>query len=101
MISQLAWKLLMILRNNRALFIHVPTRQISDQEVQEIEASIIEGAGLLDAAFDEETQQSEEETSTKLDQLSSEIETLSLVPKSRWQTLLHLDVIKVGMIESW
>ena len=29
-----------------------------------------------------------------MDQLSDGITTLSLVPKSRWQTLLHLDVIR-------
>jgi U3 small nucleolar RNA-associated protein 21 len=29
-----------------------------------------------------------------MDQLSEKITTLSLVPKSRWQTLLHLDVIR-------
>jgi U3 small nucleolar RNA-associated protein 21 len=29
-----------------------------------------------------------------LDQLSADMMTLSLVPKSRWQTLLHIDLIK-------
>ena len=77
------------------MFTHVPTRQISDEEVREIEEPTLGGTGLLDAAFDEDVEETEEETFTKLDQLSSEIETLSLVPKSRWQTLVHLDTIKV------
>lgn len=33
------------------------------------------------------------------DQISSELVTLSLLPESRWRTLLNLDVIKVGITE--
>ena len=84
---------------NRTLFTHVPTRHIRDDEIIQAKlptASGEGGQGLLDAAFEEE--ESEEITLTDsvpamTDQLSDEMMTLSLVPRSRWQTLLHLDTI--------
>ncbi|KAK4142375.1 Utp21 specific WD40 associated putative domain-containing protein [Dichotomopilus funicola] len=93
---------------NRALFKHVPTRQISDQEIGQIAAPTTSGEGgqgLIEAAFDDndDDAQVEGEAGAKqddgvtvpvLDQLSANMMTLSLVPKSRWQTLLHIDLIK-------
>ena len=84
--------------NNRTLFAYVPTRQLRDDEISEAiapTASGEHGQGFIDAAFDED----EEEdvgigTELNVNQLSQDMMTLSLVPKSRWQTLLHLDVIK-------
>lgn len=86
--------------NNRTLFTHVPTRQISEESIQQISgptASGEGGHGLLEAAFDEEVSQEGEEDEVappSLDQLSTDMMTLSLVPRSRWQTLLHIDLIK-------
>ncbi|XXG98453.1 hypothetical protein Hte_004777 [Hypoxylon texense] len=86
--------------NNKTLFTHVPTRQISEESIQQISgptASGEGGHGLLEAAFEEGTSQDGEEDETavpSLDQLSADMMTLSLVPRSRWQTLLHLDLIK-------
>lgn len=47
--------------------------------------------------------ESEEENATEVndvyksaDQLGAELVTLSLLPESRWKSLLHLDVIKVS-----
>ncbi|KAL7627455.1 rRNA-processing protein utp21 [Parahypoxylon ruwenzoriense] len=85
--------------NNKTLFTHVPTRQISEDSVKQISgptASGEGGQGLLEAAF-EDTISNEEEDDVappNLDQLSADMMTLSLVPRSRWQTLLHLDLIK-------
>ncbi|KAH6855695.1 Utp21 specific WD40 associated putative domain-containing protein [Chaetomium sp. MPI-CAGE-AT-0009] len=88
---------------NRTLFKHVPTRQISDKEIGQIAAPTASGEGgqgLIEAAFDaaaEGEQAAEEDdgvTAPVLDQLSADMTTLSLVPKSRWQTLLHIDLIK-------
>ncbi|KAH6632721.1 Utp21 specific WD40 associated putative domain-containing protein [Chaetomium tenue] len=89
---------------NRTLFKHVPTRQISDKEIGQISAPTASGEGgqgLIEAAFEaaaeDEQQAAEEEdgvTAPVLDQLSADMTTLSLVPKSRWQTLLHIDLIK-------
>jgi U3 small nucleolar RNA-associated protein 21 len=53
------------------------------------------GHGLIDGAFEDETEEAEDVApALSLDQLSADMLTLSLVPKSRWQTLLHLDLIK-------
>jgi len=88
--------------NNRTLFTHVPTRQIQEHEIIPAIAPTSSGEGgqgLIDAAFEDDA--SEEDipnpafpTSTSTDQLSHDLQTLSLVPKSRWQTLLHLDTIR-------
>ncbi|KAI0171794.1 WD domain-containing protein [Hypoxylon sp. FL1284] len=85
--------------NNKALFTHVPTRQISEESIQNVSgptASGEGGQGLLESAFEEGASQEEEDevAAPSLDQLSADMMTLSLVPRSRWQTLLHLDLIK-------
>jgi U3 small nucleolar RNA-associated protein 21 len=84
---------------NRTLFTHVPTRQIADSDVATVAAPTASGEGgenIVSAAEAEENDEEEyDETLVPvMDQLSSKITTLSLVPKSRWQTLLHLDVIR-------
>ena len=86
--------------NNRTLFTHVPTRQIGEDEtVRTIIAPTASGEGgqnLIDAAFEQDIVEDgmPDVAAASLDQLSRDIMTLSLVPKSRWQTLLHLDVIR-------
>ncbi|KAH9887131.1 WD domain-containing protein [Xylariomycetidae sp. FL2044] len=85
--------------NNKTLFTHVPTRQISESAAVQIAgptASGEGGQGLLEAAFEEDAAEPDENdvAAPSVDQLSSEMTTLSLVPRSRWQTLLHLDLIK-------
>ncbi|KAI2626201.1 WD domain-containing protein [Xylaria nigripes] len=85
--------------NNKAFFTHVPTRQISESAVESVSgptASGEGGQGLLEAAFEEETDEEEDDgvAAPSLDQLSADMMTLSLVPRSKWQTLLHLDLIK-------
>ncbi|KZM26977.1 rRNA processing [Ascochyta rabiei] len=85
---------------NRSLFTHVPTRQISDADVATVSAPTASGEGgenIIDAAGEESEDDDQEKGATAvpvMDQLSDKITTLSLVPKSRWQTLLHLDVIR-------
>ena len=84
--------------NNKTLFTHVPTRHISENEIVEIAGPNVSGEGghgLIDGAFEEEEEDAADATPTlSLEQLSADMMTLSLVPKSRWQTLLHLDLIK-------
>ncbi|KAL6718259.1 rRNA-processing protein utp21 [Lecanora helva] len=85
--------------NNRTLFTHVPTRLIQDDEIT---TAIIPttsgegGQGLINTAFEEDDANEDEphDTVQSLDQLNTSMLTLSLVPKSRWQTLLHLDTIR-------
>ena len=83
---------------NRTLFTHVPTRHIREDEITRATlptASGEGGQGLLDAAFEPEPEEDSPSDSlpTTTDQLSQDMMTLSLVPRSRWQTLLHLDTI--------
>ncbi|KAK4109529.1 Utp21-domain-containing protein [Canariomyces notabilis] len=87
---------------NRTLFKHVPTRQISDKDIGQISEPTTSGEGgqgLIEAAFEadgaaEDEEQEDGVAAPVLDQLSKDMMTLSLVPRSRWQTLLHIDLIK-------
>ncbi|KAK1834223.1 WD repeat-containing protein 36 [Podospora conica] len=85
---------------NRTLFKHVPTRQISETEIAQAAAPTASGEGgegILEAAFAPDAPEDEADDALSapvVDQLSKDMMTLSLVPKSRWQTLLHIDLIK-------
>lgn len=84
---------------NRTLFTHVSTRQITEDDIVSVSAPTASGEGgiaVVEAATEEQTGEDDEDEITVpvMDQLSDKITTLSLVPKSRWQTLLHLDVIR-------
>ncbi|KAF2644666.1 Utp21-domain-containing protein [Massarina eburnea CBS 473.64] len=83
---------------NRTLFTHVSTRQIADDEITTTSVPTASGEGgsaLIDAATEDDVEEEQDETLVPtMDQLSEGITTLSLVPKARWQTLLHLDIIR-------
>jgi len=85
--------------NNRSLFMHVPAKQIDENDIPQImipTASGESGAVTIEAAFAEDYEEREQEGPIfSTEQLSQDMMTLSVVPKSRWQTLLHLDIIKV------
>ena len=84
---------------NRTLFTHVPTRHIREDEISKATLPTASGEGgqpLLDAAFEDGTSEDDgdlEGAPPMLDQLSKDMTTLSLVPRSRIQTLVHLDTI--------
>jgi U3 small nucleolar RNA-associated protein 21 len=85
--------------NNKSLYTHVPTRQISESAIAQVSgptASGDGGQGVLEAAFEDEDVVGDDDqiAAPSLDQLSADMMTLSLVPRSRWQNLLHLDLIK-------
>ena len=88
--------------NNRTLFTHVPTRPIDDDEVAPLVAPTTSGEsgqGIVEAALEDPEQEFiNEETDynapASIDKISGDLLSLSLVPKSRWQTLLHLDTIR-------
>lgn len=84
--------------NNKTLFTHVPTRHISENEIADIAGPTVSGEGghgLIEGAFAEEVEETEDSAPPpSIEQLSADMMTLSMVPKSRWQTLLHLDLIK-------
>lgn len=84
---------------NRAQFHPVSTRHMEDHEFStsllpnvsgEGGASIIEGA--LDDAAEEELEASQYYKS--LDQIDKDLLTLSVGPRSKYQTILHVDIIK-------
>lgn len=83
---------------NRTLFGHVPTSAITDADITTLSMPTISGqngtsiiAGALEAPS-APTHESGHYATTA--QLSEQLLTLSLVPKTRWQTLLNLDVIR-------
>ena len=83
---------------NRALFMNISTRQISEEEVGTTELPGPAGEHnqlVLSSAYDEmvEVDVVQHLQKSISDQLSENMTTLSLVPKSRWQTLMHLDII--------
>ncbi|KAH7386464.1 Utp21 specific WD40 associated putative domain-containing protein [Cadophora sp. MPI-SDFR-AT-0126] len=84
--------------NNITLFKHVPTRHISESDIASISGPTVSGENgqdLLSGAFEDETSEPEDSApAPSLEQLSEDIMSLSLVPKSNWMTLLHLDQIK-------
>ncbi|KAF2032341.1 Utp21-domain-containing protein [Setomelanomma holmii] len=84
---------------NRTMFTHVSTRQITEDDIATVSGPTASGEGgvaVIEAAAAEDVEEEDldETTVPIMDQLSEKITTLSLVPKSRWQTLLHLDVIR-------
>ena len=90
--------------NNRTLFTHVPTRLIGDQEIIDAVTPAASGEnseGLLEGAFLEDGVDGAEEGEedrfappSDSQQLSADLQTLSLVPRPRWQTLLYLDAVR-------
>lgn len=92
--------------NNRTLFTHIPTRVIREDEIMDAIAPTTSGEGgqhLISAAFSDDDEgdegggnqdgQPNASLHQNIEQLSSGLITLSLVPKTRWQTLVHLDTI--------
>lgn len=87
--------------NNKTLFTHMPTRHISETEITEMNlptASGEGGLGLMESAMADDDEDTEDSAPVlSLEQLNKDMMTLSVVPKSRWQTLLNLDLIKVRL----
>lgn len=86
---------------NKAQFTPVSTRQITEDEI--VEASVPTasgegGAGIMEIALADDDEDSKNdisiETFSTVDQLASDLLTLSVVPKSKWQNLLNLDIIR-------
>lgn len=83
--------------NNKTLFRHVSSRQIDEQTgiIDLTDSAIFDSTTMLateDSIADD--QLLEGESTNELEQLNHDLLTLSLVPKSRWQTLLHLDDVR-------
>ncbi|AMD19947.1 HCL204Cp [Eremothecium sinecaudum] len=82
---------------NRAQFKAISTRHIDEEEFAStlLPSSAQQGgASLLDGAFDQEEGEYFANKYTSLDQISDDLITLSLGPRSKMNTLIKLDVIK-------
>jgi len=88
---------------NRTLFTRIPTRHLKEEDIIDLFLPSSSGEGgtsLIDSAINNNPTTSEEAIEEESgvyisrDQLSDQLLTLSLVPKTRWQTLLHLDLVK-------
>ncbi|KAE8411565.1 Utp21 specific WD40 associated putative domain-containing protein [Aspergillus pseudocaelatus] len=84
--------------SNRSLFVPISTRNLDEADIADVGAPTISGetgVGAIEAAFLEDYQPSDAEgPMLSTEQLSRDMVTLSVVPKSKWQTMLHLDLIK-------
>lgn len=85
--------------SNRSLFMPVSTKNMDEDLIEDVgvpTTSGESGAGLVEAAFMEVPEADEAEGPVLTsEQLRQDMVTLSLVPKSKWQALVHLDSIKV------
>lgn len=85
--------------NNKSLFMQISSRQINeDTDILDLtKANEFQASSQL-AMMDEEQFQTEEmldiDTDKSVAQLDASLLTLSLLPQSRWQTLLNLETIK-------
>ncbi|KEF59680.1 uncharacterized protein A1O9_04526 [Exophiala aquamarina CBS 119918] len=84
---------------NKALFSHIPTRQVDETTgiIDLSETAQFQAASQLGLDDEAESQDelAEELADTKdLDQIHEHLLTLSIVPHSRWQTLLNLDQVR-------
>ena len=85
--------------SNRSLFMPVSTKNLDEDAIGDTEISAPsepDDSGLVEAAFLDTPEPDETEGPVMTaDQLREDMVTLSLVPRNRWQTLLHIDSIRV------
>ncbi|KAK4047228.1 rRNA-processing protein utp21 [Microbotryomycetes sp. JL201] len=82
---------------NRAQFTEVPLTAVTEDDFEEVALPTVQGVDdSVDAlaALVAPTRWHDLKPYTTPDQLSEELLTLSLMPRSRWQTLLNLETIK-------
>lgn len=85
---------------NRAQFKAISTRTINEEDFTELllpNASATGGESVLEGAFDDSTAEDDLQDFTtyqSVAQINEDLATLSIGPRSKMQTLLHLDVIK-------
>lgn len=88
--------------SNRSLFMPVSTKNVDESTVADVSAPSMSGengTAPVETAFSHEPEQDEEDGLAVIsEQLGKDMLTLSAVPRSRWQTLLHLDLVKVRFL---
>jgi U3 small nucleolar RNA-associated protein 21 len=85
--------------SNRSLFIPVSTRDLNVDNLLDTglpTSSGEGGVGIIEAAFQQDDEEHDGDGPISCtEQLDREMLTLSVVPKNKWQTLVHMDLIKV------
>lgn len=85
---------------NSSLFKRISSKRVADDDIAVLEAPTASGEGgvsILAPALAEPDEQVDEDyhgAPAFNEKLSEDMTTLSVVPRSRWQTLLHLDLIR-------
>jgi U3 small nucleolar RNA-associated protein 21 len=84
--------------NNKTIFSHGSQKSINENDITEVSVPTASGencTGTIEAAFSDELKAPEQERlPLTSEQLSDSLATLSVVPRSTWQTLLNLDLIR-------
>ena len=87
--------------SNRSQFRTIPVRRISEEDIPTLNESLPsisgrEGEGVLEGAFDQEESSEEEEINgiSSVDQLSEDLLTMSLQPRTKMWSLLNLEAIR-------
>lgn len=85
--------------NNKSLFMHISSRKINEeQEIIDLSnVAEFQASSQLSAMAEEDREEnsiSQLDGESAMDQLDSSLLTLSLLPQSRWQTLLNLESIR-------
>jgi U3 small nucleolar RNA-associated protein 21 len=87
--------------NNRSLFTSVPQRNLSENDITDAFISPSSGEHCptaIEAAFEDESESDKSEHPVlSLDKLGKDLMTLSIIPRSAWQTLLQLDMIMASL----
>lgn len=87
---------------NRAQFSEVSLRSFVEEDIEDVALPTVQGLGGDESLSELAAPVRWEDIQpyTTPDQLSEELLTLSLMPRSRWQTLLNLETIKVSFAPS-
>jgi U3 small nucleolar RNA-associated protein 21 len=88
--------------SNRSQFRTIPVRRINEQDIPTLNESLPsisgrDGEGVLEGAFDKDDSSADEEDVNgigSVDQLSEELLTMSLQPRSKMWSLLNLEAIR-------
>lgn len=87
--------------SNRSQFRTIPVRRISEEDIPTLHEALPsitghKGEGVLEGAFDEDQSSAEEDVGgmSTVDQLSEELLTMSLQPRTKMWSLLNLEAIR-------
>lgn len=84
--------------NNKSLYMHVSSRHINEEDIIDLTSNTeFQSSSQLMVLEDQQLENGmdvEMDSDSAMDQLDASLLTLSLLPQSRWQTLLNLEAIR-------